>query len=94
MDNTTTSVKIDPELRSRIQRVAELTQRSAHSVMVEALEREVSREESLHNFIQEAAKADQAIDEGGEVYQIEDVHRWLRQLAAGDKSDRPDPWRR
>lgn len=94
MSTTSTSVKISPELKSRIQRLAELTHRSAHNVMVEALEREVAREERLYEFIQEAKKADQAIEGGGEVYPAEDVHRWLRRLADVETSERPKSWRR
>ncbi len=89
-----TSVKISPDLKARIQRLAELTQRSVHHVMVEALEREVSREERLYEFVQEAKEADRAIEEGGEIYQAEDVHRWLRRLANSDASERPKPWPR
>ena len=92
MSTTSTSVKIGPELKLRIQRLAELTQRSPHSVMVEALEREVSREERLYAFVQEAKQADRAIEEGGEVYQADDVHRWLKNLANGEPGERPKPW--
>ena len=94
MSIISTSVKISPELKARIQRLATLTRRSPHNLMVEALEREVSREEKLYTFVQEALKADRAIEEGGEVYQAEDVHRWLQQLANGETINRPDPWQK
>ncbi|MCW8917656.1 MAG: hypothetical protein OQL08_02425 [Gammaproteobacteria bacterium] len=71
-----------------------MSHRSPHSVMVEALEREISREERLHEFVQEAMQADRDIEEGGNIYRADDVHGWLKQLAQGAASKRPQPWRK
>lgn len=62
--------------------------------MIEALEREVSREERLQAFVREAGAADVAIDAGEHVFRAEDVHVWLERLAAKRKSARPKPWRK
>lgn len=94
MPIVSTSIKLPDELKARIQKLAELSHRSPHSVMVEALEREVSREERLYQFVQEAMRSDKDIEDGGNVYRADDVHAWLRRLAQGDDSERPKPWRR
>jgi predicted transcriptional regulator len=90
---TTTTLKIPETLKARIARLAKAKQRSAHSVMIEALEREVAREERMRNFVQEALAADVAIDAGAAVYRAEDVHAWLGRLANNRKAARPRPWR-
>lgn len=72
--------------------MAKKTDRSAHSLMVEALEREVAREERMREFVQEALAADVAVEEGAAVYRAEDVHAWLERLARNPKAARPKPW--
>jgi predicted transcriptional regulator len=90
----TTTLKLPEKLKARIARLAKETGRSAHSLMVEALEREVAREERMRAFVQEALAADVAVEEGAAVYRAEDVHAWLDRLAHNRKSARPKPWRR
>lgn len=90
----TTTLKIPEKLKTRIARLAKEKQRSAHSVMVEALEREVTREERMRDFIRDALAADTAIEDGAAVYKAEDVHAWLGRLATNGKAARPRPWRK
>ena len=92
--SATTTLKLPEDLKARINRLARETGRSAHSLMVEALEREVSREERLRAFVREAMDADAAIEAGAEVYGAEDVHAWLERLARNPKTARPKPWRK
>ena len=91
---TTTSLKLPPPLRSRVAALAKLSGRSAHSLMLEAIERHTSYEERMRDFVKEAMLADRAIGRGGAVYAASDVHAWLDRLAAGKGSRRPKPWRR
>jgi predicted transcriptional regulator len=93
MANTTTSLKLPRELRTRVTRVAKKTGRTPHRLMLEAIERETAREERMEAFVKEALAADRAIDRGGEVYAAQDVHAWLLRLASGKKPRRPRPWR-
>jgi predicted transcriptional regulator len=90
----TTTLKLPEKLKARITRLAKATGRSAHSLMVEALEREITREERMKAFVQEALAAKADIDAGGAVYRAEDVHAWLERLARDPKAARPQPWRR
>jgi len=89
----TTTLKLSEKLKTRIARIAKATQRSPHSLMVEALEREITREERMRDFVREARAADAAVEAGGPVYRAEDVHGWLDKLAGRRKARRPRPWR-
>ena len=88
-----TTLKLPEKLKSRIARLARETGRSAHSLMLEALEREVEREERMREFVREALAADASVEEGAAVYRVEDVHVWLERLARNPKAARPKPWR-
>ncbi len=90
----TTTLKLPEHLKARIARLARQTGRAPHAVMLEALEREIAREERMRKFVREALAADAAIEAGAEVYRAEDVHAWLERLAQGGKPRRPAPWRR
>ena len=94
MTTNTTSVKLPPKLKARVAALARKSGRSAHSFIVEAVERHAEREERLRRFVQEALAADADIERTGEVYRAEDVHTWLERLAKGQKTSRPKPWER
>lgn len=91
---TSTTLKLPEELKARIARLAREKGCSAHGLMVEALEREIAREERMRDFVQEALAADRAVEEGAAVYGVEDVHDWLERLAKRQKTARPKPWRK
>ena len=90
----TTTLRLPEKLKTRIARLAKKSGRSAHSLMIEALEREVAREERMREFVQEALAADVAVADGAAVYRAEDVHAWLDRLARTGKAARPQPGRR
>jgi predicted transcriptional regulator len=90
----TTTVKLPPKLKARVTALARKTGRSAHSFIVEAVERHTQREERVYDFVKEALAADADIERTGEVYRAEDVHAWLERLAKGEKPSRPKPWQR
>lgn len=90
---TNTTLKVPGELRARIARLAKKVGRTPHAFMLEALERQIKREERMEEFVEEALAADRDIEAGGEVYASEDVHAWLTTLARGERTRRPKPWR-
>ncbi len=91
----TTTIRLPPRLRSRVQALAKQTGRSAHSVILEAVERHVEYEERLRSLVKDAIDADAEIERTGEVYRADDVHDWVTRLARGGQaSARPKPWRR
>ena len=90
----TTTIRLPPELRARLQALSEQTGRSAHSLIVEAVERHADYEEQLQALVREALEADARIEETGEVYRAEDVHAWMQRLVKTPRAARPKPWRR
>lgn len=90
----TTTIRLPPELRARLQALSEQTGRSAHSLIVEAVERHADYEEQLQALVREALKTDARIEETGEVYRAEDVHAWMQRLVKTPRAARPKPWRR
>jgi predicted transcriptional regulator len=92
--SATTTIRLPPKLRARIQALAKQTGRSAHSVILEAVERHADYEEQLRSLVKDAIDADAEIERTGEVYRAADVHTWMDRLARGEASARPKPWRR
>lgn len=91
---STTTLKLPEKLKARIARLAKQSGRTAHSLMVEALEREVAREERMRDFVREALDADRGVEDGAGVYRAKDVHAWLERLARDPKAPRPKSWRK
>ena len=90
----TTTIRMPPKLRARIQALAKQSGRSAHSVILEAVERHADYEEQLRSLVKDAIEADAEIERTGEVYRAEDVHGWIDRLARGQSPARPKPWQR
>jgi predicted transcriptional regulator len=89
----TTTIKLPPKLKARVAALAKKSGRSAHSVILEAIERHAEREERMEAFVKEALAAGVEIDRTDQVYRAEDVHTWLERLAEGEKPAPPKPWR-
>jgi predicted transcriptional regulator len=90
----TTTIRLPSELRARIHALAKQSGRSAHSVILEAVERHADYEEQMRSLVQEALAADEEIERTGEVYRTDDVHAWVERLARVQGGSRPKPWRR
>jgi len=72
-----TTVKLDDELKNRIQRLADLRHRSAHWIMCEAIRNYVDREEAMEDFKQEALASWTAYQETGRHLTGQEVRDWL-----------------
>lgn len=72
-----TSIKIDDDLKGRIQRLAELRQRSAHWLMREAIVQYIEREEAHESFKQEALASWASYQETGQHLTGQEVREWL-----------------
>lgn len=72
-----TSIKIDDELKDRVQSLATLRQRSAHWIMLEAITQYVIREEARENFKQEALTSWTEYQETGLHLSSKEVRTWL-----------------
>lgn len=77
----TTTIRLPPELRARLARIAKDTDRSVHSLIVEAVERHADYEEKLRAGAKRS----------GEVYRAEDIQAWAQRLAHGEAAPFPAP---
>jgi predicted transcriptional regulator len=84
-----TSLKIDDALKGRVQTLAEQRRRSAHWIMLEALEQYVSREETRESFKQDAVRAGQAYQNDGLHLTMAEADAWLANLEAGEGAELP-----
>src|ERR1700684_385475 len=87
----TTTIRLPPKLRARLGALAKQTGRSAHSLIVEAVERHAAYEEQIRSLVKEALAADAEIDATGEVYRAADVHAWMQRLSQDGRAPRPKP---
>ncbi|MGJ0626597.1 CopG family ribbon-helix-helix protein [Xenorhabdus bovienii] len=85
-----TSVKLDDNLKSRIQNLAEVRQRSAHWIMREAIRDYVEREEKRESFKQDVLRAWEAYQENGLHLTLEEADDWLAKLEAGNNTELPE----
>jgi predicted transcriptional regulator len=90
----TTTIRLPPKLRARLRAIAKETDRSVHSLILEAVEKHAAYEEQMRSLVKEALAADAEIDRTGEVYRAEDVHAWAERLAKKEAAARPKPWRK
>ena len=81
---TTTSVKLDSDIKDRVQRLASARQRSAHWLIREAIEQYVEREEQRQQMRQEAVAAWDAYQATGLHVTAEEADTWLARLEAGE----------
>ncbi|MBC3382697.1 CopG family ribbon-helix-helix protein [Pseudomonas sp. SWRI12] len=84
-----TSIKIDEDLKYRIQQLANARQRSAHWIMREALSQYVVREEARENFKQEALASWKAYQETGLHLTGAETRDWLKTWGTEEESELP-----
>jgi predicted transcriptional regulator len=87
---STTSLKLDDDIKSRLQRLAAARRRSAHWVMREAIEQYVDREEGRERARQSALEAWAAYRATGTHVTAEEADAWLARLEAGEDGPPPD----
>ena len=85
----TTSLKLDSELKQRVQQLASARRRSAHWIMREAVEQYVSREEKRELFRRDALAAWNDYQAKGLHATAEEADAWLAKLEAGEKAKAP-----
>jgi predicted transcriptional regulator len=87
---STTSLKLDPETKTRVQRLAEVRRRSAHWIMREAVEQYVEREEKRQQFHQDALAAWANYQATGLHATAGEADAWLVKLEAGEEAAAPE----
>ena len=78
------SVKLRPELRERVKKLAASMNRSPHWIMKEAVEKYVEREETEAQFWAEVERRVKHFEETGLHVTHEEARKWLLQRAQGE----------
>lgn len=86
---STTSLKLDPEIKERVQRLAEARRRTAHWIMREAIHEYVSKEEKRQSFLHDAQVAWEDFQRTGLHLTDDEVGDWIAKLEAGEDVDLP-----
>ena len=86
---TTTSIKLDPEMKERVRQLAEAQRRSAHWIMKEAIEEYVERAEKEAQFRRDAIAAADDYEETGLHLTGPEVDAWLARLERGEEAPMP-----
>jgi predicted transcriptional regulator len=84
-----TSLKIEETLKSRVQHLAIQRRRSAHWIMLEAIQQYVNREEARENFKQEALASWADYQETGQHLTGQEVRTWLNTWGTEDENTVP-----
>ncbi|PIQ38223.1 MAG: CopG family transcriptional regulator [Lysobacterales bacterium CG17_big_fil_post_rev_8_21_14_2_50_64_11] len=84
-----TSLKIDDGLKGRVQQLASQRRRSAHWIMLEAIEQYVQREEARESFKQEALASWAAYQDTGRHLSGAEVRTWLNTWGTDDEKTAP-----
>ena len=88
--SSTTSLKLDSEIKERVQRLAAARRRSPHWVMREAVIQYVEREEKREQFKEDALAAWTNYQTNGLHVTAEEADSWLAKLEAGEDAAVPE----
>jgi len=84
------TVKLDEELRERLQALAKAQDRSPHWLLRKAIEQFVEREEKREALRQDTLKAWEVYQRDGLHATLEEVDAWLARLEAGEDAKAPE----
>lgn len=83
------SVKLDGEIRSRIDNLAQSRRRSSHWIMREAIKEYVAREEKRDQLYKDLISIWENYQESGHHLTWNEADSWLSQLESGDDAEIP-----
>jgi len=89
--STSTTLKLPDDLKQRIGPLAESAGKTPHAWMIEAIEAQASLAEKRKEFVAAALAAENEVKRSGKAYPLDDVRRYMRDLAQGKKVKRPKP---
>lgn len=90
MTQTTTSLKLDTEIKARLQWLASVRDRKPHYLMREAIQQYVEREEKREQLRQHALAAWSDFQASGLHVTAAEADAWLARLEAGEDVDAPE----
>ena len=82
-----TSVKLDDNLKNRIQHLADTKKRTSHWIMREAIRDYVEREEARESFKQEALTSWKTYQETGQHLTNQEVREWLNTWGTDEETE-------
>jgi predicted transcriptional regulator len=85
-----TSLKLDDELKSRVQHLAEARRRSSHWIMREAIAQYVEREEKREALRQQTLDAWDEFQATGRHVTGDEVEKWLSSWGTDDELPAPE----
>ncbi len=88
-NRSTTSLKLDAEIKTRLQQLAQARRRSSHWLMCEAIEQYVEREERREQVRQDALAAWAEYEATGQHVTAEEADAWLARLEDGEDVEPP-----
>lgn len=96
MATAATSIKLPPTLKAELEKLARRSGETTHAVMVRALTEHVAAAKRYRTFLNDAARADVAMQESGLGYAMQDVHAYVAAKVRGKRAKRPSPvkWRK
>lgn len=86
---STTTLRLPPELRDRVSRLAQQSGTTAHSFMLDAIAERVATEELRHAFLNEGNARFARMLEHDEALQWHEMRDYLRERAAGNEPALP-----
>jgi len=89
MSTTTTSIKLDTEIKDRVQALASARRRTPHWIMRDAIEQYVAREEKREQLRQDALIAWADYQATGLHVTAAEADAWLAKLEAGEDAEAP-----
>lgn len=87
----TTSLKLETQLKERLQQLAKARRRSAHWLMREAIQQYVEREEARERLREDAMAAWADFERTGLHVTAGEAEAWLERLEAGEDAEPPLP---
>lgn len=90
MSTVSTSLKLDAEMKDRVQKLAASRKRTPHWLMKEAVEQYVEREEKREQFARDAEASWQHYKETGLHLTGEEVIAWLETWGTDDERSVPE----
>jgi predicted transcriptional regulator len=87
---STTSLKLDDEVKNRVKQLAVTRRRSAHWIMREAIEQYLEREEKREEFRRSGLAAWEAYQETGQHVTADEADEWFAKLEAGEDAEVPE----
>jgi len=91
-----TSIKLPSAIKAELERLARRSGETPHAIMVRALTEHVAAQRRYRDFLDDAKRADAAMQESGVGYAMQDVHAYIAAKVRGKPAKLPKPvkWRK